>query len=159
MNRITLSLSLLVVFLLPATALRADDLGAVQACLANWGDHPFDTRNPKFRVLGSQVKVFGIGGSINETYKTPEPELVLIKSNVSVMTKSRMNLLNPNGWYCLQGKVNVMAKSIITLDCKSHLASTNPGTTVLGSSESEEGVTVMGKAEIHRVNCGGHQYQ
>ena len=155
MNRILFALSLLLVtMLVTPTLLLADDLDAVRACLANWGDHPFDQRNPKFRVLGSQVKVFGIGGSINEAERTDYPELVLIKSNVSVMSKSRMNLLNPNGWYCLQGKVNVMAKSIITLDCNAHLASSSPGTTVLGSSEGEDGVTVMGKAEIHRINCG-----
>ena len=155
MNRTIIPLMLLIsTLLLTPTLLRADDLEAVRACLANWGDHPFDMQNPNFRVLGTQVKVFGIGGSINETNKTADPELILIRSNVSVMTKSRMNLLNPNGWYCLQGKVNVMAKSIITLDCRAHLASSSPGTTVLGSSEGEDGVTVMGKAEIHRVNCG-----
>jgi hypothetical protein len=144
---------LLTISLLPVATLWANDLAAIQACLANWGEHPFDTHNPKFRILGSQVKVFGIGGNINETQKTDTPELVLIKSNVSVMTKSRMNLLNPNGWYCLQGKVNVMAKSIITIDCQAHLATSSPGTTVLGSSNNQEGVTVLGKAEIHRVNC------
>ena len=143
MHRIHFPLSLLLLTLLiNPTPLPADDLAAVRACLANWGDHPFDRRNPKFRVLGTQVKVFGFGGDINETRRTESPELVLIKSNVSVMTVSHMNLLNPNGWYCFQGKVTVMAKSIIILDCNAHLASTSPGTTVLGFSGSDEGVTV-----------------
>lgn len=46
-----------------------------------------------------------------------------------------------------------MAKSIITIDYQAHLATSSPGTTVLGSSNNEDGVTVLGKAEIHRVNC------
>lgn len=124
----------------------------VRTCLANWGEHPFDASNPQFRTISASVKVFGVGSDIVDQ-PTRNPELVLIEPNVSVMTKSTMNLLNPNGWYCLRKKVNVMSKSVINLHCDAHLASTIQGATVLGSNQNNDGVTVMGKAVINRVGC------
>ncbi len=146
------SLFLLVFWTLPALA---DDAAVVRACLDNWGKHPFNARHPKFRVFGTKVRVFGIGGKVRDTVHTSRPELVLIKPNVSVMSKSTMDLLNPNGWYCLRGKVNVMSSTTINLDCRAHIASSKPGVTVLGgNSESQESeVTVLGGARITRVGC------
>lgn len=131
----------------------ADELTAVRTCLANWGEYPFSTAQPQYRVIGTHVKVFGIGNDVNDQGKTAGPDLVLIKPNVSVMGKARMNLMNPNGWYCLDNKVNVMSKTIINIDCAAHIASASEGVTVLGSNEKEDGVTVMGKAVINRLNC------
>ena len=128
------------------------NIDAVRACLASWPDHPFDAQNPSYRTVSGQVKVFGIGSDINETTVTEKPELVLILPNVSVMTKARMTLMNPNGWYCLRSKVNVMASSEINLHCKAHLASSKHGTTVLGGGD-DKGVTVLGKARIYRKGC------
>jgi len=95
----------------------------------------------------------GIGGDINDSVATSAPDLVLIKPNVSVMTKARLSLMNPNGWYCLQSKVSVMSKTIIDLHCNAQLASTADGATVLGANENDDGVTVMGKAVINRLGC------
>lgn len=130
-----------------------DNLLYINACLSNWKVHPFDARNPKFRVLATKVKIMGIGGDINDSVATSAPDLVLIKPNVSVMTKARLSLMNPNGWYCLQSKVSVMSKTIIDLHCNAQLASTADGATVLGANENDDGVTVMGKAVINRLGC------
>lgn len=130
-----------------------EKLTAVRICLANWGDHPFNAKDPTYRVIGTRVKVFGIGGNFTDDNETPNPALVLIKPNVSVMSRSTMNLMNPNGWYCLDNKVNVMSKSIINIHCNAKLASTIEGTTVLGSSRQNDGVTVMGKAVVNRKHC------
>ncbi len=128
------------------------NLEAVRACLAAWPDHPFDANNPSYRSVSGGVKIFGIGNDINESVPTEKPELVLIQPNVSVMTGSSMTLMNPNGWYCLVSKVNVMASSTINLHCKAHIASSKDGTTVLGGGD-DKGVTVMGKATINRQGC------
>ena len=122
----------------------------LKACLKNWGQHPFDENNLNYRTLGAKVSVFGIGNAMTDDVTTEKPALIYVKPNVSVMTKSTMNLLNPNGWYCLKGKVSVMSKSVINLHCDAHLASTKEGTTVLGSSEGDKDVTVMGKTVINR---------
>ncbi|WP_223212052.1 peptidoglycan-binding protein [Thiolapillus brandeum] len=149
-----LFISVLLLLLGPLPAV-ADDASVVRACLNNWGKHPFNARHPKYRVFGTKVRVFGIGGKVRDTVHTDRPELVLIKPNVSVMSKSNMDLLNPNGWYCLRGKVNVMSSTTINLDCRAHIASSKPGVTVLGgNSESrEKEVTVLGGARIIRVGC------
>ena len=150
MNPITLLFVL--IWLLSTPTLASASLDSVRACLASWPDHPFDTKDLSYRTVSGQVKIFGIGGDINESVATDKPELVLILPNVSVMTKATMTLMNPNGWYCLRSKVNVMSSSAIYLHCKAHLASSKGGTTVLGGGD-DKGVTVMGKARIYRKGC------
>jgi len=150
MKRITLLVVWLGIFISPTVA--SANLEAVRVCLASWPDHPFDANNPSFRSVSGKFKIFGIGEDINESTPTEKPELVLIHPNVSVMTGSSMTLMNPNGWYCLISKVNVMASSTINLHCKAHLASSKEGTTVLGGGD-DKGVTVMGKATINIQGC------
>ncbi len=150
MKRKALVCVLLGLLVSPAVALA--NLDAVRVCLASWPDHPFDANNPTFRSVSGKFKIFGIGEDINESTPTDKPELVLIHPNVSVMTGSTMTLMNPNGWYCLISKVNVMASSTINLHCKAHLASSKEGTTVLGGGD-DKGVTVMGKATINTLGC------
>lgn len=147
-----ITLLFVLICLLSSPTLASANLESVRACLATWPDHPFDTQNLSYRTVSGRVKIFGIGGDINESVPTEKPELVLILPNVSVMTKATMTLMNPNGWYCLRSKVNVMASSDIYLHCKAHLASSKGGTTVLGGGD-DKGVTVMGKATIYRQGC------
>jgi hypothetical protein len=150
MKRIPFLFILLCILLSPTLA--SANLEAVRVCLASWPDHPFDANNPSFRSVSGKFKIFGIGEDINESVPTEKPELVLIHPNVSIMTGSSMTLMNPNGWYCLISKVNVMASTTINLHCKAHLASSKEGTTVLGGGD-EKGVTVMGKATINIQGC------
>jgi len=131
----------------------ATDMDDVKACLHYWGKTPFSKESPEFRVVASKVKVMGIGDDFVDQGKTEKPDLVLLKPAVTVMSKSVMSLLNPNGWYCIKGKVDVLGKGEINVACKAHLASSKDGTTVLGSNESETGVTVLGKSTITRVGC------
>jgi predicted DNA-binding protein (MmcQ/YjbR family) len=143
-------ISVIFIFVLITSTAVADEYEAVRLCMKNWGTHPFNASKPKYRVIGKKVKVFGIGGNINDTSVTAKPELVLIKPNVSVMSVARMYLMNPNGWYCIHNKVNVMSKTEINLHCKAHLATTKDGVAVLAKDEKEQGVTVLGKATIIR---------
>jgi hypothetical protein len=105
-------------------------------------------------VISPATTVMGVGGELNDNKKSEGPELILVKPNVAVMSKSVMNLLNPNGWYCLKGKVSVMAKTEINLGCTTHITSTSEAN-VLGKSDKETGVTVLGKTVVNKVGCTG----
>ena len=127
---------------------------SIAACLKTWGDHPFGgSDSPRFKVLGSSVKVFGIGGDVTDEEKTPEPQLVLVKPAVNVLGKARFRLMNPNGWYCFASAVTVLGKSEITAACGAHLASSADGVAVAGGNVGADGVTVLGKAVVQRVGC------
>ena len=123
----------------------------VMQCLGSWPKHPFDTKSLKFRVIESNVSVFGIGGKTSDEVSTNYPQLILVRPAVSVMSKSTYNLKNPNGWYCLKGQTNVMGKAIFNVGCKTQITSSESGSTVMGSSEGESGTTVMGKTVINRI--------
>jgi hypothetical protein len=153
LRTIPLALSaVLSIFAMPPTALAQSDayLPGVQRCLASWKDHPFGA-SPEYRVIEPQVGVFGIGGDINDDKATDRPELVYIRPAVSVMSKSDLDLMNPNGWYCLEKSVSVMAKIQIRLHCDAHLASTEEGVTVMGAGD--RGVNVMGATGVEKVGC------
>ena len=128
----------------------ADDAQAIQSCLKKWKHHPFGAK-PSYRTLGAKVKVMGIGSDVIDVEKTAKPELVLVKTGVSVMAKTLYNLGNPNGWYCLKGRVAVMGKIQIDLNCKATLATSGDDVAVLGSSDDKSGGTaVMGSVHVNR---------
>jgi hypothetical protein len=85
--------------------------------------------------------------------ETQQPELVLIKASVSVFSKGTLKLLNPQGWYFLESKVAVFSEVDIQIDCRASLAFSSGGTTVLGSDEGSDGVTVSGTIKVTRIGC------
>lgn len=125
---------------------------SIAACLKAWGKHPF-SRNPSYKTLQTSVKVFGIGKGTSDSEVTSSAALVLLNPGVNVMGGSTIELLNPNGWYCLKKTVNVMGGMNIRAHCKAHLASASDGTTVMGNSNESKGVTVMGSTHVERVDC------
>ena len=125
---------------------------SITACLKAWGTHPFGN-NPQFKTLQTSVKVFGIGKNTSDTEITNSPSLVLVNPGVNVMGGTVIELLNPNGWYCLRSTVNVMGGMNIRAHCKTHLASASDATTVMGNNSENKGVTVMGSTTIERVDC------
>lgn len=137
-----------------ALAATAADDEIVRDCLSNWSKHPFDAKKPKYRTIGTQVKVMGIGNDIIENEVTAEPELVLVKPNVAVMAKTLYSLMNPNGWYCMKNRVSVLGKTEIKMACKAHLTSNKESIAVLGGSDSDSGGTaVLGSTRIEKVGC------
>lgn len=126
----------------------------VKKCLAAWGTKsPFkNIKSTKFRVINAGGSVFGLGGDTVDSAKTNYPQLILVNAEANVMGKAYMKLLNPKGWYCLNGQVTVMGKTTITLACTASLASTGESTTVLGATRGKgsSGTTVMGKTVIKR---------
>jgi hypothetical protein len=128
--------------------------GSIAACLNAWGDHPFG-KNPQFRTLDTSVKVLGIGNSAGDTERTSSPALVLISPIFNVMGGSTIDLLNPNGWYCLRTTVSIVGEVSIRAHCKAQLAATSDGKAMLGNSSDNRGiknlnVTVMGSVSIER---------
>lgn len=145
---------LLIALLSFSGAVFASDADEIKECLNHWKDHPFKEKEPRFRTFSTSVRVVGIGKEITDTAKTGKPELVLIKPNISVMSKTTLRLLNPNGWYCLKGKVQVLGKSEVVLDCQAKLASSNSGAVIAGADNSDSGgVTVFGESRVTKVNC------
>ena len=125
---------------------------SIAACLKAWGSNPFG-KNPQYKTLQTAVKVFGVGKNTSDTERTSSPALILVNPGVNVMGGSTIELLNPNGWYCLRTTVNVMGGVNIRAHCKAHLASSSDGATVMGNNSENKGVTVMGSTNVERVDC------
>ncbi len=127
---------------------------SIAGCLKAWGDHPFG-KNPQFKTLDTSIKVFGIGKSAGDTEPTSSPALVLINPIVNVMGGSTIELLNPNGWYCLRTTVTLVGGVNIRAHCKARLAATSDGKAMLADKSENRGiknlnVTVMGSVSIER---------
>jgi len=134
----------------PALAAEVDS--SIARCLQAWGKQPFGA-NPRYKTLSTSVKVFGIGANPADTERTSSPSLVLVDTGVNVMGRTRLDLLNPNGWYCFKSNVNVMGSLIIKAACTAHLASAHDGATVLWSNSDNKSVTVMGATRVELVGC------
>jgi hypothetical protein len=137
-------------FSVPTFATEVDE--SISSCLKAWGKHPFGN-SPEYKTLATSVRVFGIGQNLTDAELTNSPSLVLVNPGVNVMGGSTIELLNPNGWYCLRNNVNVMGGLSIRAHCKAHLASATEGVTVLGSSSNIKSITVMGSTQIELVDC------
>jgi hypothetical protein len=139
-------------------ASRHSDIKSIQSCLSKWGKTPFSTENPEFRTLKMKIKVLGIGGNVADEKATDKPDLVLVKANISVLSATKIRLLNPNGWYCLKGKVDVLGKTTVQIACNAKIASTGgDGANVLGAKDTEGGTTVLGTARIRRMGCASRE--
>ncbi|MBK7472779.1 MAG: hypothetical protein IPI73_21350 [Betaproteobacteria bacterium] len=136
----------------PAAVSAQEVDSSIAACLKAWGKHPFG-KNPTFKTLSTSVKVFGIGKNTSDTEVTSSPTLILVNPGVNVMGGTVIELLNPNGWYCLRATVNVMGGLNLRAHCKAHLASSTDGATVMGNNAENKGVTVMGSTNVERVDC------
>ncbi|MDP1772602.1 MAG: hypothetical protein Q8L15_09990 [Methylobacter sp.] len=139
-----------ILFSVPTFATEVDD--SISSCLKAWGKHPFGN-NLEYKTLATSVKVFGIGQNSTDSELTNSPSLVLVNPGVNVMGGTTIELLNPNGWYCLMSNTNVMGGLTIRAHCKAHLASATEGVTVLGASSDIKSVTVMGSTQIELVGC------
>jgi hypothetical protein len=128
------------------------DAEVLDKCLRAWKKNPF-RQNPDYRKLKAGVKILGVGGAVEDNEITKSPQLILVEPSVSVLTKSTLKLMNPQGWYCLKSKVEVLSATNIELHCQANLATSGGQVTILGSDTRGQGVTVLGKSTITRVGC------
>lgn len=143
--------------LAPAIA-HADDQQALDACIASWGKQsPFRKGHKADSVIGTGVKVFGIGsGQSGNDAPTSRPALILVRPAVNVMGRSTIRLNNPKGWYCFRSNVTVAGSLNIEAHCDAHIASAKEdGTTVGAVDESNKGVAVFGALRVTRFGCPG----
>ena len=154
----TTSIAALLAFCLALSvplAVSAEEVdGSIAACLKAWGDHPFG-KNPKFKTLDASVKVFGIGKSAGDTERTSSPSLVLINPIVNLVGGSTIDLLNPNGWYCLRTTVSIVGGVSIRAHCKAQLAASSDDKAAVGNNGENRAiknlnVTVIGSVSIER---------
>ncbi len=149
---VLLASCLALAFPVAASAKEADS--PIAACLKAWGDHPFG-KTPQFKTFATSIKLFGIGGEIADTAPTDSPSLVLIEPSFNLLGGSNIDLLNPNGWYCLRTTVSIMGRVSIRAHCKAHLAATSAGSTVLGNNSENRmfrdlAVTSIGSVSVER---------
>jgi len=140
---------------LPLTASANDQL-ALDGCIASWGStSPFKKGKAADHVIGTGVKVFGIGsGQSGNDAPTAKPVLVYVRPAVNVAGKSTIRLNNPNGWYCFRSNVTVAGTLHIEAQCNAHIASAkDDGTSVGAVDESNKGVAVFGSLRVVRFGC------
>jgi hypothetical protein len=150
------SLLLLGTLLVAASASYADDQRALDGCIAAWGKaSPFKKGTRADSVIGTGVKVFGIGSSQSgNDSPTDRPALVYVRPAVNVMGKSTIRLNNPKGWYCFRSNVTVAGSMNIEAHCNAQIASAKEdGTTVGAVDESNRGVAVFGALRVTRFGC------
>jgi len=156
MKRFAIAATLLV---LSAPALAdeeaATDQRAADQCIAAWGaKSPFKKGKRPDTVLGTGVKVFGIGKNQVNDAVTDKPALIVVRPTVNVAGRATLRLGNPNGWYCLRNQTTVAGKIAINAHCKAQVAhSTDGGTAVMASDDTDKGTAVMGVLRIQRFGC------
>ena len=154
MNRFVLAASL--VALIPVAAL-ANDQVVIDQCIAAWGPKsPFRKGAQAEQVIGTGVKVFGLGsGQSGHDAPTGKPSLILVRTAVNVAGKTTIRLSNPNGWYCFEDAVTVMGKINIVAHCNAQLAGAKgDGTAVMAANDAKQGTAVMGALRVTRFGCG-----
>ncbi len=145
-------------FIIFAASQSAHAENSIDTCIRAWKTSPFKIGASPDKTLANGVKVLGIGNSPGNDHEvTKTPQLVLVKPSVNVLGKSRMTLGNPNGWYCFDSNVSVLGKIQIDAHCKSHLASGKDGANVMGASDTNQGVTVLGSLRVTRFDCSGQK--
>ena len=148
------------IFLTPAFAedkVASENSGqqdTLNSCIAAWKNSPFKKGQEADKTIAPGVKVFGIGKSgTDDLENTAKPQLVLVKPAVNVLGKTKLRLMNPNGWYCFKSNVSVLGKMEIETACKAHFASAVEGAEVLAADESSKGVIVLGSLRLKKENC------
>lgn len=104
------------------------------------------------KTLQVGVSVLGYGSEINDTETTEEPALTIVVAT-TVMSETKMKLLNRNAYYCLAANVGTMAKVTITRACSAPLASPDVDVQVGGESNVSGGTTVNVKSQIEELPC------
>lgn len=139
---------------IPTVAAASEADSSIAACLNAWGEHPFG-KTPQFRTLDTSVTVLGIGSMPADTKPTTSPSLILIDPIVNVLSGSTIELMNPNGWYCMRTTVSIMGGVRIRAHCKAQLAATSAGITAVGNTVENRNikditVTAVGSVSVER---------
>ena len=117
---------------LPVTPSAREVDNSITSCLKAWGEHPFG-KSPQFKTMGPTLKVLGLGSEPDDLKATGSPSLVLIEPSFNLFGVSTIDLMNPNGWYCLRTPVSIVGRLHIRAHCKARLASNSDGITLVAN--------------------------
>lgn len=124
---------------------------SVAACLKAWGNEPFG-KNPQFKTLETSATVFGVGRRAGDAKPTSSPSLVLVNPIINVMGGSTIELLNPNGWYCLRTAISVLGRLTVRVQCKAHVAMTSNGRTMQGNDVGSRGIRDLSVTSVGTIS-------
>ena len=128
-----------------------EDETALKQCLTKWRDAPVDVLIKNVATINAAITVGGYGAGINDTARTAEPKLILVKAAVNVLSTTTYNLMNPNGYYCIKTNVNVLTTLTVNLHCAAHLAEVKLDVNVGGAVSGQpavRGVSVLSDVKI-----------
>ena len=127
------------------------DNESLNKCMKHW--HSAGISLPatgNYRVIKQGVQVLGFGNSnINDTTITDQYSVILVKTNVSVLSSSTWNLRNPKGLYCVSTSTNVLSNLTINISKTANIAMVGADVNVIASnSDGIGGVNVLSGAKI-----------
>ena len=100
---------------------RNPERAAIQACLAKWGNAPFQA-DSSYRTVRAAVGWTRGEKTFVDATQTSSPELILVPAIVSVFGTVTYKLQNPNGWYCLSTAVGVRGETRVEIPASAYLA-------------------------------------
>lgn len=94
----------------------------IVGCIEEWGQANISKDALRgYKKLTANNEGFS-SSVLKDTKKTDEPRLVLVKAASTGFAGVRMELMNPNGWYCVDVKNVGFSASNLMLHCDSELA-------------------------------------
>ncbi|MBM4252517.1 MAG: hypothetical protein FJ146_11140 [Deltaproteobacteria bacterium] len=122
----------------------------VDACLAQFPDHPFGSDQVNPRLLAPTINVINRTSVLLDDTKTDAPELVIIAGTINIFGTAEFKLLNPNAWYCIPANLAIFGTTTIDIHQNAHLAQVNVpvGSTVTVRKVDDEGKPVGPGGEL-----------
>lgn len=111
---------------------------ALKACFNEWGETPFDETSAKnFKRLSSKSTGFG-SKNISDRAKTQNPALILVDVNAVGFSSYRIDLGNPNGWYCIKSSAKGFSSFEYLKQCRAQIGNMQDEQTGFGRSQFTE---------------------
>ena len=111
---------------------------ALKNCFQEWGETPFDEEAAgNFRKLSVNSEGFQ-SEKIQDRTSTKEPVLVLVQVKAEGFSSYKIDLGNPNGWYCMDTATVGFTSIDLLKHCKATLGNWNKSSTGFSSNDHTE---------------------
>lgn len=107
----------------PSKLAAAISAAAIAACIKKWPNQPFtdiELTNPDVKTIDQLNNNNAV--SFRDDKFTQKPKLVLVNITSKNVNKGKIELRNPNGWYCVDMESKSANSFIISVDCKAMVA-------------------------------------
>lgn len=116
---------------------------AMKSCFKEWGQTPFDAKSAlNYRTLTTNSSGFTSKVLADKT-TTSEPALILVKVSATGFSSFKVDLGNPNGWYCLSSNLVGFSWVNISHHCQA----------TIGNNQSTSKGFSSGNTEVYGSNC------